>query len=208
MHRTIAEALAQLPGTQPAEIAHQYQRSAVLPGREVGAIWALRAAEEARAAYAWERVVDFTEMALGLMEADDERVPEVTGELGHALPFVQRPEDAIEAMKLWASALFERGKVEEGLDYLMLGHRALAGVGFGTAALDLARFAEPHFLGLDSPATILFRSLLLQNAEELAPDYPGIPLTSPEKEALVTTWMALPESSKHHSLQRSISMFC
>ena len=192
LHRTIAEALEELPAAPPAEVAYQYHRSAALSGAEAGVPWALRAADEARAAYSWDQVVAFTRMALDLMAPDDDRVPEVTGALGHALPFVQQPEAAIDAMKLWAGTLFQRGDVEQGLDYLMLGHRALVGAGYEVEAFELARYAKPWFLGNDHRASVWFKLLIVRDEEESAPDYPGLSVAPPEKIELFRAWDALP----------------
>lgn len=191
LHRTIAEALQALPAVPAAEVAYQYHRSAALPGAEAGVPWALRAADEARAAYSWDQVVAFTRMALDLMAPDDVRVPEVTGALGHALPFVQEPEPAIEAMKLWAETLFNRGDVAQGLDYLMLGHRALVGGGYEVEAFELARIAKPWLLGNDHRASVWFRLLILRYEEETAPDYVGLTAGSPEHIELFRAWDAL-----------------
>ena len=89
VHRRIAEALEARPPAPAAEVAYQYHRSAALPGAEAGAAFALRAADEATSAYAWEQVVAFCEMALDLMSEEDGRRLEVTGRLGLALPSVQ-----------------------------------------------------------------------------------------------------------------------
>ncbi len=192
LHRRIAEALEGKADAPPAEVAYQYLRSSALPGAEAGVAWALRAADEAASSYAWAQVVTFCEMALELMAPDDERRSEVTGRIGLALPSIQKPDEAIAAMELWAGALFERGRTEEGLEYLFRGHRALSGMGFEAVALELARFAVPHFIGLDNRPTVWFRLLLLRDEHESAPGYLGIHPESAEKDELIGAWDALP----------------
>jgi len=70
LHRRIAHALEQLhpggEGQDVAELAAQYHASGALKGAGKGIVYALRAAEQARAAYAHERAADFLRMARDL----------------------------------------------------------------------------------------------------------------------------------------------
>ncbi|MEP7216880.1 MAG: AAA family ATPase, partial [Anaerolineaceae bacterium] len=206
LHRRIATALESRLQAPAAEVAYQYQRSAALPGSEAGVAWALRAADEAAAAYAWEKVVALCEAAVELMPPGDGRRDETTGRLGLALPCLQRCDDAIAAMKVWATTLFAQGRAAEGLEYLMLGHRALVGTGYEWEGFELAHFAEPHLLGLDNRPSVWFRLLLLRDAEESSPDYVGLTLGPPEKVELFRAWDALPnldDTTIHRSAMRT-----
>jgi len=71
-HRRAAEALQRLPGARAlraAEVAAHYRASLALPGAERGVSFALAAAEEARRAYATQRVVDCLRLARDLATA-------------------------------------------------------------------------------------------------------------------------------------------
>lgn len=98
LHRRLAEALAQVSGGDPddsaAEIAYQYRRSASLPGAEAGVAWALRAADVARALYAWEQVVSLLGSASELLRADDPEQLQIRMQRGSALELMGRWADA------------------------------------------------------------------------------------------------------------------
>lgn len=192
LHRRIAEALIAKPDASAAEVAYQYQRSAAVPGAEAGVPWALRAADQAESAYAWEQVVAFGEIALELMPPEDPRRPEVTGRLGLALPAARRPLDAVEAMKLWAGCLFGRDCAAEALDYLMTAYVSLAGAGYVPESLEVARFADRHILALDNRPSIWLRMIVVRAAEESAPDFVEGQPPSPERQELFDAWAALP----------------
>ena len=192
LHRRIAEVLGARPTVSAAEVAYQYHQSAALPGATEGVPWALRAADESAVGYSWAQVVTFTEMALDLIGPDDERRPALTGRLGLALPAVRRPLEAVEAMKLWAAALFDRDRVAEALDYLMAGHVSLDGAGFGQESLEVARFADPHICTLDNRASIWLRMIVVRATEESDPDFVECQPPSPDRQELFDAWSALP----------------
>jgi len=79
LHRRLAEVLERLYESDPtpvaAELVHQYQQSATLPGAERGAIHALTAGRAARAAYAPEDAVKtlYRGLELALVEDHDTR---------------------------------------------------------------------------------------------------------------------------------------
>ncbi len=88
LHRQIAEALQKAYGAShetAAEIAYQYHLSALLPGSERGVPFAIAAADQAEAVYAWDNAVKFIKMAQALMAGDDPRRPRVLARLGPAL---------------------------------------------------------------------------------------------------------------------------
>lgn len=82
LHRRIALGLEQVHADRrqeyAAELAAQYHASAALPGAEAGIPHALAAAEQARAAYAYERAASFLGVARGLAAS---AAPELRAEI-------------------------------------------------------------------------------------------------------------------------------
>lgn len=95
--RRIAEQLAASPrSNRPGEIASLYHRSRILPGAAAGAIYALDAAEEARAAGSPEQTAGFLQMALDLIDPDDAERIDVLRRLAIAQAESLQIESAIE----------------------------------------------------------------------------------------------------------------
>ncbi len=101
LHRKIAEAMTERAEAHPTaggdlhagELAYQYHRSAAIPGAERGVPYALRAADEAEVAGAWDESVTYLHMALEL--ALDEAAPPIRGRLAIALARSLRSDDAL-----------------------------------------------------------------------------------------------------------------
>ncbi|MGH7788488.1 MAG: ATP-binding protein, partial [Candidatus Binatia bacterium] len=99
-HRDIAEALERLAGgsagdAHAAAIAHQYHRSAALPGAERGVPYAVAASERAAATGAHDEVARQVQIALALLPAGDARRPRLLANLGLALAWARAGEVAV-----------------------------------------------------------------------------------------------------------------
>ena len=98
LHRRLAEVMEDRYGERVTEhaleIAHQWHRSAALPGGERGALHCVRAADRAERAGAHEETAAALRMALDLLPACDARRPRLLARLALALAWSFAPEEA------------------------------------------------------------------------------------------------------------------
>ena len=186
LHRRVAEALARTHGSSPSparagEIASQYHRSAGLSGAEAGVDLALAAAAHAEATGAHDEAAAFLRMALGLMPDDDGRRPRLLGRLGIALAWARAFDEAVEVATEAAQALAAAVGDHEAAEYLaeatyacgLAGSSphgwALAGVGLGYAG-EVRDLAWARLISFD-----------YERRAAGDPDFPGIPIDTPER---------------------------
>jgi class 3 adenylate cyclase/tetratricopeptide (TPR) repeat protein len=186
LHRRVAEALEVSYGREPSpieagEIASQYHRSAGLPGAERGVDPALQAAAHADATGAHDEAAAFLRMALALLATSDPRRPHLLGRLGIALAWARAFDEAVRVAEEAGAALAESEGVDPAAEYLSEATYTCGMAGGAPHAWTLAR------QGLDYAgarrdvawARMVFFDLQRQEAED--PEYPGIPLDTPER---------------------------
>ena len=110
LHRRVAHALEAARTASPArvaaaEVAAQYQHSAVLPGAEAGVAPAMEAAEQAQAASAHAEAASFLHVACELAPPGDVRLPRLRARLGLALAWALRMDEAVQAAAAAAEEL-------------------------------------------------------------------------------------------------------
>lgn len=145
LHRRIAQALERVHGaralTHARELAAQYHASAALPGATAGIPYALAAAEQARASYAYGQAVTFLRMARRLaaeaepvLQADIlRRLAIAEGEAGMPLEAERTIEDAFAAMQAAGA------ETEAILDFLAAALNALLASGVTDDAVQRLR---------------------------------------------------------------------
>jgi DNA-binding CsgD family transcriptional regulator len=165
LHRRIALALEQTyAGREEAhapELAYQYGASSTIPGAARGLPHALKAADEARAAYTYDRAAGFLQIArdLATENAPSERV-EVLCRLAiaeaEALMLESAEQTAREALAALRSAGAETGVQAE---FLMAAARALKSG--GSDASVWSNLVEQGLALLDGPHDLLWARLVL-----------------------------------------------
>jgi DNA-binding SARP family transcriptional activator len=190
LHRRLAHALqatrAVFPAqVAPGEVAAQYQRSAVLPGAEAGVAPALEAAEQAEAASAHAEAAAFLTVACALAEPGDGRLPRLRAQLGLALAWSLRLDEAVEVARGAADELAAAEGRQAAAAYLAEVAAALtnadsAGHAWQLVPQGLAYAGECHDAVWASLAL-----LDLDRREASDPEYPGIVLDVPERREAV-----------------------
>jgi AAA ATPase domain len=186
LHRRLAHALAAARAASPArvaaaEVAAQYQRSAVLPGAEAGVAPALEAAEQAQAASAHAEAAAFLTVACELAVPGDPRLPRLRAQLGLALAWALRLDEAVQVARAAADELGAVEGREAAAAYLAEVAAAFtnadsAGHAWQLAPQGLAYAGERH----DTVwASLTLLDLDRRDAGD--PEYPGIVVDVPER---------------------------
>ena len=186
LHRKVAEALEAAYGDSPTaaqagEIASQYHRSRSRGGAERGVDHALAAAAHAETNGAHEEAARFLGMALDLCPAEDSRRLRILGRLGITLTWALRFDEAVTVAGEAAEAIAAAEGPEAAADYLSEVAYACAMAGSWPHAWKLA----PSGLGYaGAKRDVAWARLVMfdhQRREAEDPDYPGIPLDTPER---------------------------
>ncbi len=143
MHRKIAEAMEGTWGERAsehaAEVAYQFWRAGTASGTDRGVEYALAAADNAEAAYAYEEVVAFLRIALELLPANDGRRARISARLGTALIWTAERDDAAKAV-LEAGDLVAMSESEQAAaDYLESAAFAMYSAGLSLPAWEVAK---------------------------------------------------------------------
>jgi class 3 adenylate cyclase/tetratricopeptide (TPR) repeat protein len=186
LHRRVAEALEAAYGNEPSpaqagEIASQYHRSADLPGAERGVEPALAAAAHAEATGAHEEAAGFLRMALDLGPEDDARRLRILSRLGIALTWALRFDEAVAVAGEAAASIAATEGPEVAATHLSEVAYACAMAGSPPHAWALA----PKGLSYaGAKRDVAWARLVMfdhQRREAEDPEYPGIPLDTPER---------------------------
>jgi class 3 adenylate cyclase/tetratricopeptide (TPR) repeat protein len=186
LHRRVAEALEAAYGTEPSpaqagEIASQYHRSAGLPGAERGVEPAVAAAAHAEATGAHDEAAGFLRMALDLCPKEDPRRLRILDRLGIALTWALHFDEAVAVAGEAAEATAAVEGPEAAADYLSEVAYACAMAGSWPHAWTLA----PKGLSYaGAKRDVAWARLVMfdhQLREAGDPEYPGIPLDTPER---------------------------
>jgi len=185
LHLRVAEALAAAVGAVPTvaqagEIAGQYHRAAGLAGAERGVDPALAAAAHAEANGAHDEAARFLRMALELLPEGDGRRARLLGRLGMALAWALGFDEAVRTVADAGEAIAETEGQPAAARYLSDAAYACAMAGGIVASWDVAR----HGLAYAADRDVAWARLVCfdhQRRETEDPDYPGIPIDSPER---------------------------
>lgn len=196
LHRQIAEAMEQAytgrTAERAAELAHQYHRSAALPGAEPGVDYAVAAADQAEAAYARDEAPTFLRMALELLPQDDPGRPRLLGRLGLALAWTLEFDEALKAASEAGDLIAAAAGADATADYLAEATRTMAGSGFTRGAWALAEQGLRHIGDRRDKAWAWLTTYDLLRQEAQDPDNPGIPLDTPERSEVARVIEQLP----------------
>jgi class 3 adenylate cyclase/tetratricopeptide (TPR) repeat protein len=188
LHRRIAEEMERLYADRTAEhaggIAWQYQRSAALPGAELGVAHCLEAAARAEGAAAHEEAAVFLRMALELLPEGDPRRPRILARLGLALAWSLEPEEAVQVASEAGEEIADQESPAAAADYLAEAAFAVFGAAMSPLAWRLAEQGLRHIGPRRDLVWLRLASLDLARREAEDPEFPGIPLDSPERRAL------------------------
>ena len=185
LHRQVAEALEAAYGPQPSpsqagEIASQYHRSAGLPGAERGVEPALAAADHAEATGAHEEATRFLRVALDLRPREDPRRLQIVGRLGRALTWALHFDEAVEVASEAAEAI-AAADGPEAARYLAEVAYACSMAGSPAHAWALAGKGLKYAGANRDVAWARLTMFDYQRREAEDPQYPGIPLETPER---------------------------
>ena len=145
LHRKIAETMEGTWGERAAEhaadVAYHFWRAGTAAGNTRGVEYAIAAADNAEAAYAYDEVVAFLRIALELLPESDQRRRAVTTRLGTALIWTAERDQAakvvLEAGELIAKAEGDTAAV----DYLEAAASAMYGAGLRRDPWEIAKVA-------------------------------------------------------------------
>jgi len=183
LHRTIAESMERAyEGDEDAhagELAYQYHQSAALPGAERGARYAMRAADQAERAYAYDDFATFLRMALEMTPDGEGRLDPMC-RLGLALAWALDFTAAMTAIKEAAEAVAASDK-DDAANYLADAAKTIARAGFLPGAWELAAKGLEYLDGRRDENWAWLMSLELMRRESQDPEQPGIPLDTPER---------------------------
>jgi class 3 adenylate cyclase/tetratricopeptide (TPR) repeat protein len=186
LHRKVAEALEAAHGDRPTpgqsgEIASQYYRSASRGGAERGVDHALAAAAHAEANGAHEEAARFLRMALDLAPEDDPRRLRLLGRLAMALTWSLRFDEAVSMAEKAGEAMAAAEGPEAAAGFLSEVAYACAMAGSWPHAWKLAPKGLWYAGGKRDVAWARLIMFDHQRREAEDPQYPGIPLDTPER---------------------------
>jgi tetratricopeptide (TPR) repeat protein len=203
LHRRLAEALessvsagggsGKVSAITPAEIAYQYLRSAALPGAERGALWALKAADEAEAGYARERVVDHLLIARQLTPESDPLYPRIIARLGLALPLVSAPGENLPTILEAAKRLASTEGEEAAATYLADACFILGVAGSFAEANEAGAAGIPLAGTRRDSVWVRLMYWNLRHLEQTSPDYLGLSVDHPERHEMAEVLGRLPQ---------------
>jgi DNA-binding SARP family transcriptional activator/tetratricopeptide (TPR) repeat protein len=185
LHRRLAEEMEGCYGERVTEhaleIAHQWHRSAALPGGERGALHCVRAADRAERAAAHEETAAALRMALDLLPASDARRPRLLARLALALVWSFAPEEAVRVAREAGDLIAMSEGSDAAADYLAEAAHALYASNLDAAAWAVAEHGLQHVGRRRDLTWALLTGLDLERRQANDPDFPGIPLDIPER---------------------------
>jgi len=185
LHRRLAEVMEDRYGERVTEhaleIAHQWHRSAALPGGERGALHCVRAADRAERAGAHEETAAALRMALDLLPACDARRPRLLARLALALAWSFAPEEAVRVAREAGDSIATSESSDAAADYLADAAHALYGSNFDGAAWAVAEHGLQHVGRRRDLTWALLAGLDFERRQASDPEFPGIPLDIPER---------------------------
>jgi hypothetical protein len=200
LHRQIAETMERVYGERAsdhaAELAYQYHRSAAMPGSELGASYALIAAERAESAYAHDDVATFLNMALELLPEFDPARPRILARAGTALAWSLEFDAARQAATKAGNLIATSEGASEAAAYLAEAARGMALAGNLSGAWALATEGLRHAGGRRDTAWAWLMSFDLMRREAEDPQQPGIPLDTPERRQVSEIVRHLPHAER------------
>lgn len=198
-HRQIAEGIEDVYGDRAvehaAEIAQHYFKSKDLVGAERGAPYALAAADQAEARYAYDDVARFLRIALELLPQHDPRRPRLCARLGLALAWARLFDDAAAVAVDAARAIAVTESDGAAADYLAIVLTPLWDGGFVPGVFALAEQGLRYVGDRQDMtwATLMAMDIIHQEID--AVDTPAVLLDTPERRAvtrIVTAAAATP----------------
>jgi DNA-binding SARP family transcriptional activator/tetratricopeptide (TPR) repeat protein len=185
LHRRLAEVMEDCYGERVTEhaleIAHQWHRSAALPGGERGALHCVRAADRAERAAAHEETAAALRMALDLLPARDARRPRLLARLALALTWSFAPEEAVRVASEAGDLIATSEGSDVAADYLAEAAHALYASNFDAAAWAVAEHGLQYVGRRRDLTWALLAGLDFERHQASDPDFPGIPLDIPER---------------------------
>src|SRR5579885_161079 len=185
LHRKIAEEMERSWGERvanhAAEVAFHYWRGAAVGGAERGLEYAIAAANNAEAAYAYDDVAAFLKIALELIPAADPRRAELLKRLGLAVTWLPEGDDAARITLEAAELIAASDGNERAAEYLEGAGREMIKAGRTQAAWDLASVGLKY---IGERRDIVWASLDEidgYRSESQDPDNPGIIVDSPRR---------------------------
>jgi tetratricopeptide (TPR) repeat protein len=200
LHRQIAETMEQVSNDRAGEIAQHYHRSAPLPGAERGVAYALLAAGQAEAAYAYDDAVTFLRIALQLLPAQDGRRARLLCRLGSALTWALNFDEALPAMRQAGDLIAAEEGEDAAADYLAEAAMGLWRAGCQPGAWALASQGLRYIRDRRDVTWVLLmvNDILRREAED--PEHPGIIIDTPERRSIA-------EAAERLSFPRSEDAF-
>jgi class 3 adenylate cyclase/tetratricopeptide (TPR) repeat protein len=196
LHRKIAEAMEGTWGERAAEhaadVAYHFWRADTAGGTARGVEYAIAAADNAEAAYAYDEVVAFLRIALELLPESDQRRTPVAARLGTALIWSAERDQAakvvIEAGERIATA---EGNVA-AVDYLEGATSAMFSAGLRREPWEIAKVALAMIGDRRDVVWASLRDLDLMREEAEDATNPGIRTDTPGQRELRTLLRAIP----------------
>lgn len=195
LHRQIAEVMEQDygdGGERAGEIARHYHQSASLPGAERGVAYCLPAAERAEQSAAFAEAAEYLRMALELSDPSDTRRPRLLARLALALTWSLALDQAEQTATQAAAAIATAESNDAAAEFLADVADAL----WVAAAIPRAWSLATHglrYLG-ERRDTTWARLMVhdIQRREAADPSFPGIPVDTPERQAVIARLWELP----------------
>ncbi|HVP28229.1 MAG TPA: AAA family ATPase [Myxococcota bacterium] len=198
LHRRIAEELESFHGPEvlehAAEIARHYHRGASLPGSAAGAVYALAASESAHAAAALEDEAQYLAMALELMSPGDPRRGRALARLSLSRAWTGATGLAAKEALAAATEVAAVEGTAAATDFLADAADAVWWGGFDRAAWELAHEGLRLAGASRDVAWARLMAHELTHRAAVDPAHPGIPLDSPDRQALSDVILAHPQS--------------
>jgi len=196
LHRQIAEVMETVysdnGGEHAGEIARHYHRSASLPGAEHGVVYCLVAAERADQSAAFTEAAEYLQIALELSDPHDTRRPRLLARLALAFTWGLAFERAEQTATQAAAAIAAAAGNDAAAEFLADAADAL----WAAAAIPRAWSLAAHALRYinDRRDTTWARLMVhdIQRREAANPEFPGIPVDSPERQEVMTRLWELP----------------
>jgi hypothetical protein len=180
LHRRVAEALAS-SGAPPGDVAGQYHLSRGLPGAEAGVDPALAAADAAEATGAHGDAARFLRLALELLPPGDDRHARLLARLGITLAWALAFDDAVAAAGEAAEALSGAEGDDAAAAYLAEAALACGSAGSNPHAWILAGMGLRRVGDRRDESWALLVSFDHERRAAEDPQFPGIPLDTPER---------------------------
>jgi tetratricopeptide (TPR) repeat protein len=196
LHRAIAEAMEVVygggAGDHAAEIARHYHRSASLPGAERGVPYCLAAAEQAERAAALSEAAEHLRAAVALLPKHDARRPRLVARLGLILCWSLNFETALELAGSAAREIAQYESENAAADYLAEVVTAMDEQGYHHGAFTLAEQGLRYVGARRDSTWVALKSLDIMRRETSDPDFPGLPVDSPERRELAVHAKTIP----------------